>query len=106
MKHPNSVSIKPAAAHGRGLFGSWKSILVIPMPIASRRRTSSVGSEPWWTPDCGRNLYRNADARPEQQQFVQVLSEKCAFKGIELPHLADIQPHRAEVEAGWVHMLN
>jgi predicted nucleotidyltransferase component of viral defense system len=52
------------------------------------------------------NLYRNADARPEQQQFVQVLREKCAFKGIELPHLADIQPHRAEVEAGWVHMLN
>ena len=52
------------------------------------------------------NLYRNADARPEQQQFVQVLTEKCAFKGIELPRLADIQPHRAEVEAGWVHMLN
>jgi predicted nucleotidyltransferase component of viral defense system len=52
------------------------------------------------------NLYRNTDARPEQQQFVQVLREKCAFKGIELPRLADIQPHRAEVEAGWVHMLN
>ena len=52
------------------------------------------------------NLYRNTDARPEQQQFVQVLREKCTFKGIELPRLADIQPHRAEVEAGWVHMLN
>jgi predicted nucleotidyltransferase component of viral defense system len=52
------------------------------------------------------NLYRNTDARPEQQQFVQVLREKCAYKGIELPRLADIQPHRAEVEAGWVHMLN
>jgi hypothetical protein len=52
------------------------------------------------------NLYRNTDARPEQQQFVQVLREKCAFKGIELPRLADIQPHRADVEAGWVHMLN
>jgi predicted nucleotidyltransferase component of viral defense system len=52
------------------------------------------------------NLYRNTDARPEQQQFVQVLREKCAFKGIELPRLADLQPHRGEVEAGWVHMLN
>lgn len=52
------------------------------------------------------NLYRNTDARPEQQQFVQVLREKCTFKGIELPRLADIQTHRAEVEAGWVHMLN
>lgn len=52
------------------------------------------------------NLYRNTDARPEQQQFVQVLREKCAFKGIKSPRLADIQPHRAEVESGWVHMLN
>jgi len=45
------------------------------------------------------NLYRNADARPEQQQFVTVLREKCTFKGIELPHLVDIERHRAEVEA-------
>ena len=52
------------------------------------------------------NLYRNTDARPEQQQFVQVLREKCVFKGIELPRLADLQPHRAAVEAGWVHMLS
>lgn len=52
------------------------------------------------------NLYRNTDARPEQQQFVQVLREKCAFKGFELPRLADLQPHRAAVEAGWVHMLD
>jgi hypothetical protein len=35
-----------------------------------------------------------------------VLREKCAFKGIELPRLADMQPHRADVEGGWVHMLN
>lgn len=52
------------------------------------------------------NLYRNAEARPEQQQFAQVLREKCAFKGIELPQLADLIPHRGEVEAGWIHMLN
>lgn len=52
------------------------------------------------------NLYRNADARPEQQQFVAVLREKCAFKGIQLPQLADIEPHRGDVEAGWSGMLN
>lgn len=52
------------------------------------------------------NLYRNADARPEQQQFVTVLHEKCAFKGIQLPQLADIEPHRGDVEAGWSGMLN
>ena len=32
------------------------------------------------------NLYRNTDARPEQQQFVHVLREKCAFKGIASCH--------------------
>ena len=52
------------------------------------------------------NLYRNTDARPEQQQFITVLREKCAFKGIELPRLADLEPHRDALEAGWVHMLN
>jgi predicted nucleotidyltransferase component of viral defense system len=52
------------------------------------------------------NLYRNVDARPEQQQFLAVLREKCAFKGIELPQLAQIESHRDEVEAGWAGMLD
>ena len=52
------------------------------------------------------NLYRNTDARPEQQRFVDVLREKCAFKGIQLPQLADIESHRGDVEAGWTHMLD
>ena len=52
------------------------------------------------------NLYRNAEARPEQQQFIEVLREKCAFKGIELPRLIDLETHRPALEAGWVHMLN
>lgn len=52
------------------------------------------------------NLYRNADARPEQHHFVEVLREKCAFKGIRLPQLADIELHRNDVEAGWSNMLN
>ena len=52
------------------------------------------------------NLDRNADARPERQQFVAVLREKCAFKGIDLPRLAGLEPHRGALEAGWVHMLD
>ena len=52
------------------------------------------------------NLYRNAEARPEQQQFIEVLREKCAFKGIELPRLAELEPHRSALEAGWAHMLD
>ena len=52
------------------------------------------------------NLYRNEEARPEPIQFRRVLQEKCVFKGIQLPRLVDLDPHRAELEAGWVHMLN
>jgi predicted nucleotidyltransferase component of viral defense system len=48
------------------------------------------------------NLYRNAEARPEQQQ---VLREKCAFKGIKLPQLSDIESHQGDVDAGWTYML-
>jgi predicted nucleotidyltransferase component of viral defense system len=52
------------------------------------------------------NLYRNAEARPEQEQFVAVLRAKCAFKGIPLPQLAALEPHRVDVESGWTNMLN
>ncbi|WP_316169025.1 MULTISPECIES: nucleotidyl transferase AbiEii/AbiGii toxin family protein [unclassified Bradyrhizobium] len=52
------------------------------------------------------NLYRNTDARPERLQFIDVLRQKCAFKGISLPQLTDIAPHRGDVEAGWMGMLN
>lgn len=52
------------------------------------------------------NLYRNADARPERVQFVEVLRQKCEFKGIALPQLVDIEGHRADVEGGWIGMLN
>ena len=52
------------------------------------------------------NLYRNTEARPEQQQFADVLRQKCEFKGITLPQLAGLEPHRGDVEAGWVHMLD
>ena len=52
------------------------------------------------------NLYRNAEARPEAAAFLEVLRQKCAFKGIEVPRLVDLEPHRADLEAGWGHMLS
>ena len=51
------------------------------------------------------HLYRNTEARPEPQRFIEVLRAKCEFKGIGIPRMADLEPHRAELEAGWIHML-
>lgn len=52
------------------------------------------------------HLYRNDEARPDPKEFVQVLSAKCEFKGIGLPRIADLEPHRAGLEAGWGDMLD
>ena len=51
------------------------------------------------------HLYRNTEARPEPQRFMEVLRAKCEFKGISIPRIADLEPHRADLEAGWIHML-
>lgn len=51
------------------------------------------------------HLYRNTEARPEPEHFMEVLRAKCEFKGISTPRMADLEPHRAELEAGWIHML-
>ena len=51
------------------------------------------------------HLYRNTEARPEPEHFLEVLRAKCEFKGISIPDMADLEPHRAELEAGWIHML-
>jgi predicted nucleotidyltransferase component of viral defense system len=50
-------------------------------------------------------LYRNAEARPGQVEFLAVLRQKCEFKGIEIPQIAVLEPHRSDLEAGWQHML-
>jgi predicted nucleotidyltransferase component of viral defense system len=52
------------------------------------------------------NLYRNDEARPEPRRFMEVLRAKCEFKGINIPQIADLEAHRADLEAGWIHMLN
>jgi predicted nucleotidyltransferase component of viral defense system len=51
------------------------------------------------------HLYRNIEAGPDPQHFMEVLRAKCQFKGIDVPRIADIEPHRADLETGWIHML-
>ncbi len=51
------------------------------------------------------HLYRNAEARPDPRRFMDVLRGKCEFKGIGVPRLSDLEPHRADLETGWIHML-
>ena len=51
------------------------------------------------------HLYRNSESLPELQLFMKVLRAKCEFKGIDIPHINDLNPHREDLEAGWVHML-
>ncbi len=51
------------------------------------------------------HLYRNTEARPEPRHFIEVLRAKCEFKGIGIPHMTNLGPRRAELESGWIHML-
>ncbi|MEZ5895382.1 MAG: nucleotidyl transferase AbiEii/AbiGii toxin family protein [Parvularculaceae bacterium] len=51
------------------------------------------------------NLFRNAEARPAASVLLDVLRRKCEFKGISVPVLADLEPHRTELESLWRNML-
>jgi len=51
------------------------------------------------------NLFRNVDARPAPAVLLDVLRQKCEFKGIRVPGLADLEPQRADLEGGWATML-
>jgi predicted nucleotidyltransferase component of viral defense system len=51
------------------------------------------------------NLFRNADARPSPSVMLDVLRQKCEFKGIAVPVLADLEAHRAELQSLWQSML-
>lgn len=51
------------------------------------------------------NLYRNTEARPSAAALLDVLKQKCDFKGIGLPKLADLAAHRDGLEGGWQAML-
>lgn len=52
------------------------------------------------------NLFRNVEALPSAAVMLDVLSQKCAFKGIGIPVLADLEPHRGELQGLWENMLN
>lgn len=52
------------------------------------------------------NLYRHGDTRPPAVVIRDVLEQKCAYKGIALPSVDAIEPHRADLEAMWEHMLS
>ncbi|MCB1512814.1 MAG: nucleotidyl transferase AbiEii/AbiGii toxin family protein, partial [Hyphomicrobiaceae bacterium] len=51
------------------------------------------------------NLFRNEDARPEPGVLLDVLRQKCEFKGIPLPRDGDFDDHRSNLEAAWQGML-
>jgi predicted nucleotidyltransferase component of viral defense system len=52
------------------------------------------------------NLFRNADARPAAAVMLDVLGQKCAFKGIGVPTFADLEQHQEELATLWQSMLN
>lgn len=51
------------------------------------------------------NLYRNDSARPAASVMLDVLRQKCDFKGIGLPTLLTLEPHKGDLEGGWATML-
>jgi predicted nucleotidyltransferase component of viral defense system len=51
------------------------------------------------------NLFRNAAARPSPSVLLDVLRQKCEFKGIAVPRLADLEPQRNDLEGAWGSML-
>ena len=51
------------------------------------------------------NLYRHGDTRPSAALLLDVLTKKCAYKGIALPSLESLESHRSDLEAMWDNML-
>ena len=51
------------------------------------------------------NLFRNEDARPSAAVMLDVLKKKCEHKGIAIPQLADLEPHRDTLAGSWKNML-
>ena len=51
------------------------------------------------------SLFRREDLRPEASALLQMLREKCEFKGISVPDPASLQPFREEMEGDWEVML-
>ena len=51
------------------------------------------------------NLFRNGDSRPRPAVMLDVLRQKCTFKGIQPPTFDELQPSRQLLEGNWRQML-
>ena len=51
------------------------------------------------------NLFRHVEALPAPAVLLNVVAQKCEFKGRALPVLADFDPHREELQSLWENML-
>ena len=51
------------------------------------------------------NLFRNGDSGPTPAVMLDVLRQKCAFKGIRPPTFDELQPSRELLEGSWRQML-
>lgn len=51
------------------------------------------------------NLFRNTEVLPAAAVLLNVLRQKCEFKGIDLPEHAQIEPKRQLLEGSWAQML-
>ena len=51
------------------------------------------------------NLFRNDNARPAASVLMDVVRQKCKYKGIGFPVLSDLEPYKPDLEGGWVTML-
>lgn len=52
------------------------------------------------------NLYRNGAALPSPAVMIDVITQKCEFKGRGFPALAELQQHEEELQKLWESMLN
>jgi len=53
------------------------------------------------------NLFRNADARPASTAvLIDVLRQKCEFRNIDFPVLAQLEIHRSILQSRWAQMLS
>ena len=51
------------------------------------------------------NLYRNTEARPSAAVLLDVLRQKCEFKGIAVPKHGDLDAYKSGLEGAWETML-
>ncbi len=51
------------------------------------------------------NLFRNTTVKPSPSVLLDVLSQKCEFKGISVPVLTDLESHKESLEGSWASML-